>query len=135
MGRPRVPAEVRDLIGVMSRDNPLWGTERIRKGTAQAGIAVSNGSIRRYRWHPAPRPPSQTWRTFLRNHAAQIGAADLLTVPTVTFRTLYVLFFITHGRRELVHCRVTAWPSRAPRGPGRGPPRWRGAPGASRCRG
>jgi transposase InsO family protein len=113
MGRPRVPAEIRDLIAVMSRDHPSWGTVRIRGELRKLGIAVSAGSIRRYRWCRPTRPPSQTWRTFLRNHAAQIWAADLFTVPTVTFRTLYVLFFISHDRRELVHFRVTAHPTAA----------------------
>jgi putative transposase len=112
-GRPRVPAEVRDLIEVMSRDNPLWGIERIRGEPRKLGIAVSAGSIRRYRWRGPARPPSQSWRTFLRNHAAQIWAADLFTVPTVTFRTLFVLFFKSHDRRELVHVRVTAHPTAA----------------------
>jgi hypothetical protein len=107
-GRPRVPGEVRDLIGCRSRDNPLWGTVRIRGERLQLGIAASAGSIRRYRRKGPARPPSQTWRTFLRYHAAQIWAADLFTVPTLTFRPLYVLFFITHDRRELVHFRVTA---------------------------
>jgi putative transposase len=113
VGRPRVPGEVRDLIGRMSRDNPLWGTVRIRGELLKLGIAVSAGSIRRYRWRRPARPPSQTWRTFLRNHAAQIWAADLFTVPTLTFRTLDVVFFITHDRRELVHLRVTAHPTAA----------------------
>src|SRR5262245_43617686 len=90
MGRPRVPPEVGDLIRRLSEENRLWGTERIRGELRKLGIAVSNGSIRRYRWHRPPRPPSQTWRTFLANHAAQVWAADLFTVPTVTFRTLYV---------------------------------------------
>jgi putative transposase len=97
----------------MSRDNPVWGTERIRGELQKLGIAVSAGSIRRYRWRRPPRPPSQTWRTFLANHAAHIWAADLFTVPTVTCRTLFVLFFITHDRRELGHCRVTAHPTAA----------------------
>jgi transposase InsO family protein len=113
MGRPCVPAEVRGLIAAMSRNNPLWGTERIRGELRKLGIAVSAGSIRRYRWRGSARPPSQSWRTFLRNHAAQVWAADLFTVPTLAFRTLYVLFFITHDRRELVHFRVTAHPTAA----------------------
>jgi putative transposase len=113
MGRPRVPAEVRDLIARGARDNPLWGTVRIRGELRKLGLAVSAGSIRRYRRRRAPRPPSQTWRTFLANHAAQVWAADLFTVPTVLFRTLYVLFFITHERREPVHVRVTADPTAA----------------------
>ena len=112
-GRPRLSPEVRDLIARMSRENPLWGTERIRGELLKLEIVVSACSIRRYRWRRPPRPPSQTWRTFLANHAAQIWAADLFTVPTLTFRTLYVLFFITHDRRELVHVRVTAHPTAA----------------------
>jgi putative transposase len=112
-GRPRVPQEVRALIRRLSEENRLWGTERIRGELLKLGITVANGSIRRYRWRPAPRPPSQTWRTFLRHHAHQIWAADLFTVPTVTFRTLYVLFFISHDRRELVHVRATAHPTAA----------------------
>jgi transposase InsO family protein len=86
---------------------------RIRGELRKLGIAVSASSVRRYRWRRPTRPPSQTWRTFLRNHAAQIWAADLFTVPTVTFRTLYVVFFLTHDRRELVHVRVTAHPTAA----------------------
>jgi transposase InsO family protein len=97
----------------MSRDNPLWGTVRIRGELLRLGIAVSAGSVRRYRWCGPARPPSQTWRSFLRNHAPQIWAADLFTVPTVTFRTLYVLFFIRHDRRALVHFQVTSHPTAA----------------------
>ncbi len=97
----------------MSREHQLWGSERIRGELLKLGIAVSNRSIRRYRWHaPLPRP-SQTWRTFLANHRPQIWVADLFTVPTLTFRTLHVLVFIAHGRRELVHVDVTPHPTAA----------------------
>jgi hypothetical protein len=113
LGRPRLSQEVRELIAAMARDNPLWGTERIRGELLKLGLAVSNRSIRRYRGRGPARPSSQTWRTFLRNHAATIWAADLFTVQTVTFRTLYVLFFIAHGRRELVHVAFTAHPAAA----------------------
>ncbi len=77
------------------------------------GIVVSNRSIRRYRWRGPARARGQTWRTFLRNHAHHLWAADLLTVPTLTFKTLYVLVFIAYGRRELVHVYVTASPTAA----------------------
>ena len=60
-----------------------------------------------------PRPPSQSWHTFLANHAQTIWAADLFVVQTLTFQTLYVLFFISHGRRPLVHFEVTAHPTAA----------------------
>jgi transposase InsO family protein len=77
------------------------------------GRSVSKRSIQRY-WRRGPaRPPSQTWRTFLANHRPDIWAADLFTAQTLTFRTLYILLFITHARRELVHVNVTASPTAA----------------------
>jgi transposase InsO family protein len=112
-GRPHLSPEVRDLITTISRENRLWGTERIRGELLKLGIVVSNSSIRRYRWRGPARPPSQTWRTFLSNHAHHLWAADLFMVPTLTFKTVYVLVFIAHGRRELVHVNVTANPTAA----------------------
>ena len=53
----------------------------------------------------------QTWRTFLRNHADGIAAADLFVVPTIGFKLLYCLVILAHGRRKLVHHAVTAHPS------------------------
>jgi transposase InsO family protein len=113
LGRPRLRAEWRELIAAMARDNPRWGSERIRGELLKLGIAVSKRSIQRYRGRGPARPPSQTWRTFLRNHAGAIWAADLLTVQTLTFKVLYVLVVITHDRRELVHVNVTAHPTAA----------------------
>jgi putative transposase len=104
---------VRDLIGTLSRENRLWGTERIRGELLKLGIIVSNRSIRRYRWRGPGRSPSQSWRTFLSNHAHHLWATDLFTVPTLTFKTLHVLVFIAHCRRELVHVNVTTNPTAA----------------------
>src|SRR6476620_6131774 len=59
IGRPRVSLEVRELIARISRDNPLWGAERVRGELRQLGIAVSNRSIRRYRGCGPARPPRQ----------------------------------------------------------------------------
>ncbi len=97
----------------MARENPLWGTERIRGELLKLGLSVSARSIRRYRRPRGSRPPSQSWRTFLANHAETIWAADLFVVQTVRFQTLYVLFFISHGRRQLMHFEVTAHPTAA----------------------
>src|SRR5207253_1005646 len=88
-GRPHLRPEIRELIATMSRENPLWGTERIRGELLKLGIVVSNRSIRRYRWRGPRRPSSQSWRTFLANHAHHLWAADLFTVPTLTFKTLH----------------------------------------------
>ncbi len=74
----------------MSRENPLWGTERIRGELLNLAIVASNRSIRRYRWRRPQGEGSQTWRTFLRNQIKGIWAADLFVVQTIGFQTLYV---------------------------------------------
>jgi putative transposase len=113
IGRPRLNAEVRELIATMTQENPRWGSERIRGELLKLGLVVSKRSIQRYRRRGPASPSSQTWRTFLANHAHHLWAADLLTVQTLTFKTLYVLVFIAHGRRELVHVNATANPTAA----------------------
>ena len=90
LGRPGLSGEVRELIARVARENPRWGSERIRGELLKLGISVSKRSIQRYRQRGPARPPSQTWRTFLANHRPDIWA-DLFTIQTFTFRTLYVL--------------------------------------------
>jgi transposase InsO family protein len=75
------------------------------------GYEVSARTVRRYRQRALRRPPSQSWRTFLRNHASEIWAVDLFTVQTLTLRTVYALVFIAHGRRRIVHVNVTQHPT------------------------
>jgi len=107
-----LPPDVRALIRDMSTANPLWGAPRMHGELLKLGIAVSQSTVAKYmRRHL--RPPSQTWRTFLTNHASQIMAADLFVVPTVTFRLLFVLIVLAHDRRRLVHVAVTAHPTAA----------------------
>ena len=113
LGRPRLSAEVRELIAAMARDNPSWGAERIRGELLELGIAVSRRSVQRYRRSGPARPPGQSWRTFPANHRPRLWAADLLTVQTLALRTSYVLFFVARDRRELVHLNVTAHPTAA----------------------
>jgi putative transposase len=113
LGRPRLKPEVRTLIATIGRQNPHWGTERIRGELLKLGIVVSARSIRRYRRRGPAGPPSQSWRTFLANHAQAIWAADLFVVQTLSFQTLYVLFLISHHRRRLFHFDVTAHPTAA----------------------
>jgi putative transposase len=57
------------------------------------------------------KPPSQTWKSFLNNHAGQIAAIDFFTVPTVTFRNLYCFFVLLHDRRQVIYFNVTAHPT------------------------
>ncbi len=74
-GRPRIAPELRALIFRMSRENRLWGAPRIHGELLKLGIDVSEASVSRYMVRPA-RPPSQTWRTFLRNHADCLASMD-----------------------------------------------------------
>jgi putative transposase len=109
-GRPGVPPDVRAVIRQLSTANPLWGAPRIHGELQKLGISVSQSTVATYmRRHP--RPPLQTWRTFLTTHAGQIMAADLFVVPTVTFRLLFVLVILAHDRRRIVHVDVTAHPT------------------------
>ena len=111
-GRPGVPPDVRALIRELSTANPLWGAPRIHGELQKLGVSVSQSTVAKYmRRHP--RPPSQTWRTFLANHASQIMAVDLFVVPTVTFRMLFVLVILAHERRRIVHVAVTDHPTAA----------------------
>ena len=84
-GRPAIEADLRALIRQMSIDNPLWGAPRIHGELLKLGFEVAQSTVAKYmvkRWGP----PSQGWCTFLRNHAADIGAMDLFVVPTIGFR-------------------------------------------------
>jgi putative transposase len=92
--------------------NPTWGKPRIQSELAKLGIHVSDSTVARYK--PKRRkPPSQNWRTFLDNHVEDIVAIDFFTVPTVTFRVLYVLLVMSHDRRKIIHVTVTDSPSSA----------------------
>jgi transposase InsO family protein len=110
-GRPRISAELRDLIRRIARENRRWGAMRIVGELRALGYTVSPRTVRRYRSQALRRPPSQSWRTFLKNHAAGIWAADLFTVQTLALRTLYVVVFIAHERRRIVHVNVTRHPT------------------------
>ena len=109
-GRPALPAEIRKLIREMSIANPLWGAPRVHGELLKLGIDVGQTSVAKYMVRTR-RPPSQGWKTFLRNHADGIAAMDLFVVPTVSFRLLYGLLIMGHGRRQILWLGVTAHPT------------------------
>ena len=109
-GRPALSAEIRKLIREMSIANPLWGAPRVHGELLKLGIDVGQTSVAKYMVR-ARRPPSQGWKTFLRNHADGIAAMDLFVVPTVSFRVLYGLLIMRHGRRQILWLGVTAHPT------------------------
>jgi hypothetical protein len=109
-GRPRASAEVRNLIREMSIVNPLWGAPRIHGELLKLGIDVGQTTVAKY-MAKRRRPPSQGWKTFLRNHADGIASMDMFVVPTASFRLLYGLLILQHARRELLWLGMTAHPT------------------------
>ena len=109
-GRPRVSLETRELIRRMSKANPLWGAPRIHGELLKLGIQISQATVAKYMMRQR-KPPSQTWRTFLENHAGQLVAIDFLVVPTVSFRLLFIFVVLAHQRRHAIHFNVTAHPT------------------------
>jgi putative transposase len=112
VGRPPLDEDIRVLIGQMARDNPTWGAPRIQAELHLLGHDVAEATVAKYmkRARP-PKPPSQTWKVFLKNHVGTLAAMDFFVVPTATFRLLYVLVILSHDRRRVVHVNVTDSPS------------------------
>lgn len=111
-GRPPVTPEVIGLIQRLATENRLWGAERIRGELLKLGLHVAKGTIQKYL---APvhfsRSPSQTWSTFLKNHAEAVWACDFLPVIDVFFRPLYLFFIVELASRRVIHFGVTRAPT------------------------
>jgi len=109
-GRPPINREIRTLIVRMPRENPTWGAPRIHGELLKLGFEVGEATVSRYM--PRRRkPPSRSWRAFLRNHAKDLVSIDFFVVPTATFRVLHVFLVLEHERRRIVHFNVTEGPS------------------------
>jgi transposase InsO family protein len=119
LGRPRIAEDLRRLMVRMVRENPTWGEERVAAElSVKLGVLVSPRTVRAYWPHGADprgrrRTFSQHWRSFVRNHAQAMVAADFLVVITTGFRVLYVWVVIKIGSRRILHCNVTAHPTAA----------------------
>jgi transposase InsO family protein len=110
VGRPKIEAELRILIRRMCRENPTWGAPRIHSELELLGYDVSETTVDKYMIRNR-KPRSQTWRTFLDNHLPDIVAVDFFTVPSATFRILFVFLVLRHDRRFVVHFNITANPT------------------------
>ena len=109
-GRPKIDRGLRDLIRRMSKENPPWGASRIHGELLMLGFEVAQSTVSKYILRP-PKPSSQTWKTFLRNHAEAIAAIDMCVVPTLTFDLLFAFQVLGHGRRQLLWFEVTRHPT------------------------
>jgi putative transposase len=109
-GRPTTSKEVRELIRDMWRSNPTWGSPRIVGELGKLGITVAKSTVERYR--PRVRkPPSPTWKAFLTNHVKDLVSCDFFTMPTATFKVLFVFIILAHDRRRIVHFNITEHPT------------------------
>ncbi len=110
--QPRLSHETIGLIREMAANNRLWGAERIRGELLKLDIRVSKRSIQKYMKQIRPkRAPGQSWKTFLRNHAAKTWACDFLPVTDLFFRSLYAFFIIELKSRKIIHVNVTRSPT------------------------
>ena len=110
-GRPPIPRKLILLIRRLSHENHLWGAPRIQLELRLLGHEVAEATVAKYMVHRSRRGGGQRWHTFLRNHAYQIAACDMFTVPTLTFRRLFVFVVLSHDRRTILHFGVTTNPT------------------------
>jgi putative transposase len=115
LGRSRIPHDVQNLIADMAQANHTWGEERIAAELLlKLGIAVSPRTVRRYMrrpWPARPRAASQSWSTFVRNHASETVACDLFVAVTATFRLVYVFLILEIDTRRILHWNTTEHPT------------------------
>src|SRR5215469_9267560 len=101
-GSPAVPQEVRQLIRMLSRENPLWGAPYIHGELLKLGINIGETSVSKYMLRHR-KPPSQTWRTFLDNHLKTMASVDFFVVPTIRFQIL-----------SMANCQISLAPGTCP---------------------
>jgi putative transposase len=117
-GRPRVSAEIENLVVRLARENSGWGYDRIVGALANLGHTVSDQTVgnilRRHGIAPVPeRCQTSTWRDFIRRHMDVLAGTDFFTVEVLTWRglvTYYVLFFIHLGSRRVSIAGITDHP-------------------------
>jgi hypothetical protein len=108
--RPRVSREIIELIKRIANENPMWGVPRIHGEILKVGYDISQATVWRYTPKDRNNHSGQRWETFLKNHASEIISIDFFTIPTVNFKLLHVLVFLSHGRK-IVHYNITHNPS------------------------
>ena len=109
-GRSKIDRSLRDLIQRMSKENPQWGAGRIHGELLMLGFEVAQSTVSKYMVRGGT-PPSQSWETFLRNHAQAIAAIYMCVVPTLALDRLFAFLVLGHGRRQLLWIEVTRHPT------------------------
>lgn len=109
-GRPAISKDIKELIRTLSTMNSTWGSPHIVGELGKLGIVVAKSTVEKYMVEVS-KPPSQTWRNFLKNHTKDIVSIDFIVVPTVRFTMLYVLIFLSVDRRNVIYFNVTEHPT------------------------
>src|SRR5258706_11184942 len=100
-GRPGLAQEQVALIRRIAKENLTWDAERIRGELLKLGLPIAKSTIQRYRkGRRAAGPGSQSWRTFLQNHASAIWACDFLQTHDLWFRDIFVFVIIELASRR-----------------------------------
>jgi len=109
--RPPLDPNVKALVFKLATANPLWGAPKIHGELLKLGIELSERTVSGLLRQRNPNPPSQTWRTFLKNHMTDTVAVDFLVIPTIRFQFLFVFVVLNHDRRRVIHFNVTSHPT------------------------
>jgi transposase InsO family protein len=94
----------------MSSANPFWGAPRILGELGRIGIVVAKSTVEKYMVR-SRKPPSPTWKTFLKNYIKDMVAIYFSIVPTVRNQILFVFLVLAHDRRRVLHFNVTSNPT------------------------
>lgn len=109
-GRPAISRELRNLIRRMWQANPTWASPRIVGELRMLGIDIAKSTVEIYR-PKLRKPPSPSWRTFLKQQMRETVTIDFFTVPTARLRVLFVLIILSRDRRKVVHFNMTEHPT------------------------
>jgi hypothetical protein len=110
-GRPKIPQEQINLIKQMAQDNPLWGVPHIHGEMLKLGYEISESTVMRYMPKKDGSTTNQNWKTFLKNHSSEIISIDYFCVPTISYKLIHVLVYLSHERRKIIHFNVTSNPT------------------------
>jgi putative transposase len=110
-GRPLLDPAAKALVIKMADANPTWGAPKIHGELLMLGIDISERSVSGLLSRRNPKPPSQKWKTFIKNHLTEMVSVDFLVIPTIRFRLLFVFVVLSHARRKVVHFNITEHPT------------------------
>ena len=110
-GRPKASKEVIELIKQITNDNSMWGIPRIHDEMLKLEYDISQATVWRYVGKKNGSTSGQRWKTFLKNHTSEIISIDYVSIPTINFKILDVLVFLSHERRKIIHFNVTSNPT------------------------